>query len=287
MRKFVNYMKHTTMQEKINSIPIYVIMIAFSAFLAYMLGWIILASLSTTKGIFSGDLFVDGLSLNNFRKVLVNSNGLRTIINTLIYTVPSSLLLILICAPAAYALSRFQFKGNKLILQLFIISLSVPGIMITMPVFYHISSLGIFNSRLVIIVLFTANSIPFDTYYLTSYFKNISKSYEESAAIDGAGPIRTFWEIIFPMAKPAVVTLTIFNLIGKWNAYFLPLIFANTPSMRPVGVWLETNITAMVSTGDYGGMFASVVLAAAPTIILYLFLSNKVLQGVDQGGVKG
>ncbi|MBA5729901.1 carbohydrate ABC transporter permease [Aerococcaceae bacterium INB8] len=287
MKTIIKYVRETTLSRELKATPLYIIMIAFSVFMAYMLGWILIASFSTTRGIFLGDLFLDGLSLDNFRKVLVNSDGIRTIINTLIYTIPSSLLLIVICAPAAYVLSRYNFKGNKFIQQLFVLSLSVPGIMITMPIFYHISSLGIFNSRLVLILLFTANSIPFDTYYLSAYFKNISSSYEQSAALDGASQIRTFWEIIFPMAKPAVVTLTIFNLIGKWNSYFLPLIFANTAEMRPIGVWLESNISSMVTTGDYGGMFASVVLAAAPTIILYMFLSNFVLRGVDQGGVKG
>ena len=267
--------------------PAYIILIAFTVFMAYMLGWILFASFSSTRGIFTGSLFQDGLNLDSYRQILFNSNGLLTIFNTLIYTVPSSLLLIIICAPAAYVLARFEFKGNKLTQQLMVIALSVPGIMITMPLFFHFSSLGVHDSRLVIILLFTANSIPFDVYFLTAYYKNLSYSYEESAAIDGAGPLRTFWEIMFPMAKPAIITITIFNLIGKWNAYFLPLIFANTPGMRPVGVWLETTITSMITTGNYSGMFAAVVLAASPTIILYFFLANRLLQGVEQNGVKG
>ena len=282
----MNKSKKFNINNLLKSFPAYVIMLIFAVFLMYMLGWILLASFSNTRGIFTGSLVSEGLNLNNYKNIL-DGSGLKVVLNTLLYTIPSSILLVIICSPAAYVLSRYKFPGNGLIQQLFIVSLSVPGIMITMPIFYHISSLGIFNSRWILVLLYTANSVPFDTYYLMAYFKNISASYEESAALDGAGQIRTFWEIIFPMAKPAVVTLTIFNLIGKWNAYFLPLIFANTPSMRPVGVWLEQSITSMVSVGDYGGMFASVVIAAAPTVVLYIILANRVIDGVDQGGVKG
>ena len=287
MDRVNHFFKNFHIKKQLKFTPYYIIMAAFVAFLAYMLGWILVASMSTTRNIFSGDLLADGLSLDNFRTVLLNSNGLTTILNTLIYTIPSTLLLIVICAPAAYCLARYDFKLNKTFQQLIVIALTVPGIMITMPVFYHISSLGITDSRLVLILLFTANSIPFDIYFLMGYYKNISTTYEESAALDGSGPLRTFWEIMFPMAKPAIVTLTIFNLIGKWNAYFLPLIFANTPEMRPIGVWLQTTINSMVVTGNYGGMFAAVVIASLPTIIVYAFLSKKITAGANEGGIKG
>ena len=287
MDRVNHFIKNFHIKKQLKLTPYYIIMAAFVAFLAYMLGWVLVASMSTTRNIFSGDLLADGLSLENFRTVLLNSNGLTTILNTLIYTIPSTLLLIVICAPAAYCLARYDFKLNKTFQQLIVIALTVPGIMITMPVFYHISSLGITDSRLVLILLFTANSIPFDTYFLMGYYKNISTTYEESAALDGSGPLRTFWEIMFPMAKPAIVTLTIFNLIGKWNAYFLPLIFANTPEMRPIGVWLQTTINSMVVTGNYGGMFAAVVIASLPTIVVYAFLSRKITGGANEGGIKG
>lgn len=284
MMNIKNSMKRFNLKNQMKLTPAYIVMLIFVVFVAYLFGWIFLASFSTTRGIFTGDLFKEGLNIENYKHLIANSNGALTIFNTLVYTIPSTILLILICSPAAYILSRFEFKGNRLTQQLFVVALSVPAIMITMPLYYHLSELGVANSRLVIILLFTANSIPFDVYFLTAYFKNVSRSYEEAAAIDGAGPFRTFWFIIFPMAKPAVITLTIFNLIGKWNAYFLPLIFANTSEMRPVGVWLQQSVTAMEATGNYAGMFAAVVLAAAPTMILYFFLTNKLLDGAKQGG---
>ena len=165
------FFKNFHIKKELKLTPYYIIMAAFVAFLAYMLGWILVASMSNTRNIFSGDLFADGLSLDNFRTVLLNSNGRTTIFNTLIYTIPSTLLLIVICAPAAYCLARYDFKLNKTFQQLIVIALTVPGIMITMPVFYHLSSLGITDSRLVLILLFTANSIPFDIYFLMGYYK--------------------------------------------------------------------------------------------------------------------
>lgn len=275
------------MKQQMRLTPAYIIMISFVVFMAWLLGWVLIASLSNTRSIFSGNLLSEGLTLDNFRLILQSTGGLKTLYNTLIYTVPTSILLILICAPAAYALSRFDFPGNKLSQQLIVTALTIPGIMITMPLYYHLSSMGIMHSRFIIVLLFTTNSIPYNTYFLMGFYKNISTSYEESASIDGASVLRTFWEVIFPMSKPAVVTLTIFNLIGKWNSYLLPLIFANTPEMRPVAVWMTQTIDGMIATGNYAGMFATVVVGAAPTIILYMFLSRYITGGTGEGGVKG
>ncbi|MCL2880744.1 MAG: ABC transporter permease subunit, partial [Treponema sp.] len=119
------------------------------------------------------------------------------------------------------------------------------------------------------------------------FFKNLSFSYEEAAAIDGCSPVRTFWKIMFPLAQPGLVTLTIFNFISIWNEFFISLIFANRPAVRPLSVGLYNMIQSMRYTGDWGGMFASVVIVFLPTFILYIFLSDRIIQGVTAGAIKG
>ena len=107
------------------------------------------------------------------------------------------------------------------------------------------------------------------------------------AAIDGCSPMRTFWTIMFPLAQPGIITVSIFNFITVWNEYFMSLIFANKTAVRPVAVGLYNMISAMRYTGDWGGMFASVVIVFLPTFILYLFLSEKIIRGVTGGAIKG
>jgi len=123
--------------------------------------------------------------------------------------------------------------------------------------------------------------------FLLSFFSNLSSAYEQAAAIDGCSPMKTFWLIMFPMAQPGIITVTIFNFINVWNEYFMSLIFANSDKLRPVAVGLYSMINAMKYTGDWAGMFASVVIVFLPTFILYLFLSEKIIAGITGGGLKG
>jgi N-acetylglucosamine transport system permease protein len=99
--------------------------------------------------------------------------------------------------------------------------------------------------------------------------------------------MRTFWTIMLPLAQPGIITVSIFNFINIWNEYFMSLIFANSNATRPVAVGLYSMINSMKYTGDWAGMFASVIIVFLPTFLLYLFLSEKIIAGVTGGGIKG
>lgn len=92
---------------------------------------------------------------------------------------------------------------------------------------------------------------------------------------------------MFPLAQSALITVTIFNFIAKWNEYFMALVFANKSELRPIGVGLYQTIKSMMNSGDWAGMFASVIIVFIPTLIIYLFLSEKIVNGITAGGVKG
>lgn len=162
-----------------------------------------------------------------------------------------------------------------------------PNIMIVMPLFSIVSALNLSGTHFTLIFLYTACSVPYTTFFLLTFFKGISTSFEEAAAIDGCGPIQCFWKIMFPLAQPAIVTVSIFNFIGKWNEYFMALIFANKSNLRPIGVGLYQTVTSMMNSGDWAGMFASVVIVFIPTVVIYAFLSDKIISGVTAGGNKG
>lgn len=265
----------------------YLLGIIWSLFTIFMIGWVIAASFSTTKEIFTGKLLSSGLHFENYIKVLFKNKILRNLINSVIYTVPSCLFSIALSAPAAYCLSRFQFKGSAVIKKLIIIKLGVPGIMIIMPLFSLVSTLKLGGSHFTLIFIYTASSVPYTTFFLTTFFKGISTTYEEAAAIDGCGPVTCFWKIMFPLARSAIMTVLIFNFISRWNEYFMALIFANKAELRPVGVGLYQTVTSMMNSGDWAAMFASVVIIFIPTVFIYIFLSNKIVSGVTSGGVKG
>ncbi|AEV29323.1 ABC-type sugar transport system, permease component [Sphaerochaeta pleomorpha str. Grapes] len=264
-----------------------VLIILWCIFTFVLVGWIVAASLSTTKGIFSNKIFSSGFHPQNYLTALVKHKVGRYFINSIIYTGFSIVGIILVAAPAAYVLARFRFKANMPLQNMFMTALGIPAIMIILPLFGMFTKLQLTNSRTSLVVLYICLNVPFTIFFLISFFKNISTSFEEAAAIDGCGPMRTFWSIIFPLAQSGIITVSIFNFITVWNEYFIALIFANKTELRPVAVGLYSMVQSMRYIGDWAGMFAAVVIVFLPTFIIYLFLSEKIIAGVTGGAIKG
>ena len=250
-----------TLLYKARKFPGYTLLTLWVVFTFMLVGWVVFASLSTSSEIFSDHMFKfkTGFHFENYIKAWKTQKVSVFFMNSLLYTLISCTLIVIIAAPAAYVLSRFKFKGNLLLQNMFASAL----------------------------FLYIAINVPFALFYLLAFFKNLSFTYEEAAAIDGCPPMRTFWTIMFPLAQPGIITVSIFNFITIWNEYFMSLIFANKTAVRPVAVGLYNMISAMRYTGDWGGMFASVVIVFLPTFILYLFLSEKIINGVTGGAIKG
>jgi N-acetylglucosamine transport system permease protein len=277
------------LKQKLSAAIGYAIVGLWVLFTFVLIGWVFFASLSISPEIYSDHMFKfkTGFHFENYIKAWTTQKVSVFFMNSLIYTLVSCTAIILIASPAAYALSRFSFRGNALLQNMFAAALGIPVIMIIMPLFGLVSSMRLTNNRWVLMFLYTAMNVPFAVFFLLAFFRNLSFSYEEAAAIDGCTPVGTFWKIIFPMAQPGLITVTIFNFITIWNEYFMSLIFANRSAVRPVAVGLYGMIQSMRYTGDWGGMFASVVIVFLPTFILYIFLSEKIIKGVTAGAIKG
>ncbi len=275
--------------KQLKLLPGYILVVGYFLFTVVAIGWIIVASLSTTPEIFKGEIFAfeSGLHPENYANALFKHDVASYFANSMLYTFASAFLIIVIAAPASYALARYNFFGNRVVQSLFISGLGIPIVMLVMPLFGLIANAGLTNNRAVLIVLFLGLILPFTTYYLLTFFQKISKDFAEAASIDGCGPIKTFWLVMLPLAQPGIITVTIFNFITIWNEYFVSLIFANDPSLRPVAVGLFNMINSMKYVGDWAGLFAAVTIVFLPTFILYLFLSEKIIAGVTAGGLKG
>ena len=279
--------------NELKMLPGYLIIIAWVLFTFVLLGWVLCASLSTTPEIFAGNVgkFVSGLHFENYVKAWGSQNVSKIFSNSLVYSLISCAVLVIICAPCAYVLSRFKFIGNSAIQSGFVAAMGVPVAMIVLPLFCVIAQLHLVDNgiknRLVLLFLYIGINVPYTTIFLLNFFANLSRSFEEAAEIDGCPPTQIFWKIMFPMAQPGLITVTIFNFINIWNEYFLSLIFANSDKMRPVAVGLYSMINSMKYTGDWSGMFAAVVIVFLPTFLLYIFLSEKIIAGVTASGVKG
>lgn len=284
-------MKHlnSAARKHLRLTPGYVLLVVWCAFTAVMVGWVVLASLSTTKEIFNGTMFQfeSGLHFENYKNALFSHNVAKYFLNSVLYTILSCAGVVLVGAPASYALARIRFRGNRLLLNLFVVGMSVPVVMLILPLYSALSRMGLTNSRSAITILYIFMTVPFTVFFLYSFFQSLPGDFEEAAAIDGCGPVRIFWRIMFPLAQPGVVTVVIFNFITIWNEYFLAYVLVDDPTLKPVAVGLYTMVQSMKYAGDWSAMFAAVVIVFMPTFLLYLFLSDKIIAGITGGGVKG
>ena len=269
-------------------LPGYLIVLVWVAFTAVMLCWIVGASLSTSREIFSGQIykFASGFHWENYITAWKAQNVSIFFKNSLLYSIISCVGVLAISAPAAYVLSRWEFTGGKTLRIGLVIAMSVPIIMVIMPIYSMAVKLGI-KGHILLILLYTMIRVPYTTIYLLDFFSTLYRTYEEAAYLDGCSGPNTFLKIMLPLVQPAIVTVTIFNFMSVWNEFFMALIFTSSESMTPVGVGLLNIINSMKYTGNYGGMFAAVIIVFLPTFLLYIFMSEKIIAGVTGGGVKG
>ncbi|MDD3278032.1 MAG: carbohydrate ABC transporter permease [Lachnospiraceae bacterium] len=276
-------------KKELRLLPGYLILSLWIIFTAVLLIWILAASFSTSREIFKGDVFkfASGFHWENYVTAWKTQNVSVFLANSLLYASCAVVGILAISSAAAYVLARFTFLGNKVIKSGFIVAMSIPLIMIILPIFNITTRWGMTGSRLLLIVLYICLNVPYTTTFLMNFFRNLSRSYEEAAAIDGCSPIMTFWRIMLPLAQPGLITVGIFNFLSVWNEYFMALIFASSDNMKSVGTGLFSMVNSLKAVGDYGSLFAAVIIVFLPTFLMYVFLSEKIIAGVTGGGVKG
>lgn len=143
------------------------------------------------------------------------------------------------------------------------------------------------NNRFILALIYAATAIPFTVYLLSNFFSSISKSYEEAAYLDGAGYFRTMVDVIIPMAKPAVITVILFNFLAFWNEYILAMTIMTDKAKRTLPVGLINLQQAARGAANYGRLYAGLVLVMLPTLILYIMVQKQLTQGMMVGGEKG
>ena len=265
------YHERINWKKEARLLPGYIIVILWCVFTAVMVFWVFGASLSTSREIFSGKVleFATGFHWENYITAWQTQNVSVFFANSLLYATVSCAGVLLISAPSAYVLSRWNFTCSRTIRLGLLISMSVPAIMIIMPL-YTLAVQWHLKGRILLIALYILMRVPYTTMYLLDFFSTLSRSYEEAAYLDGCPPAQTFWRIMLPLVQPAVVTVTIFNFLSVWNEFFMALIFTSDESMTPVGVGLLQIVNSMKYTGNYGGMFAAVMIVFLPTFLLYI-----------------
>lgn len=285
-------MTQTTKQQTrswawLRQIPSYLFLGAWSLFTIFAISWVVMASLKSNREVFREPLKLPTeIQFENYERAWSASKLGTNFGNSIIIVGISVAVILAVSAPAAYVLSRAQFKGRGLLTMIYIAGIGIPYPLLFIPLFAMMAWLGLTNSRLGLIIVYVSLSIPFTVYILTGFFGTLPRELEDSAVIDGCNDYQVFWHVMLPLASPGMLTAAIFNFIGLWNEFQLALIFIQDPEQRPLSLGLYAMKNAMTYTGDWAGLFAGVVLVMVPTIGLFILLSERMISGITMGSVK-
>lgn len=203
--------------------------------------------------------------------------------NSLIVTGISVPLVLALSSLAAYGLTRFEFAAGKWIYLFFLAGLLIPVQLTVLPTVFQLKTLHINDTHAGLIVTYVALGLPFSVFLMTGFMRTLPRELVEAAHLDGAGEFRGFWDILMPLARPALATVAILNGVSIWNEFFLALILAPDVPTLQVGV---NNLRGYYST-DWGNIFAGVTLSALPVLVAYWLLTKQFIRGLSAGALKG
>lgn len=286
--------------DRIYKIFIYVALITLAVMIIVPVAWVFMASIKENSEFYGNPWALPlGVHLQNFADAWSKARMGEYMLNSVVVTALALVLLLVIALPAAYALSRFRFRGRKFLNVAFMAGLFINVNYIVVPIFLmlvdgdtwlrKIFGTGILlNNIVVLAIVYASTALPFTIYLLSGYFATLPHDFEEASYIDGAGYATTMVRVIFPMAQPSIITVILFNFLSFWNEYIIAMTLLSDPKgakTLPVGLMQLTQ--AQQAATEYGQLYAGLVLVMLPTLILYICVQKKLTQGMTLGGLKG
>lgn len=245
----------------------------------------IISSLKTKLDIFSDPFALPkNPQWSNYVIAWKDANMSAYFINSVIQSGSTVILTSLISTMAAYALARFDFKLNKVLVLVFMLGMMVPMHTILVPVSYIIGLFNLKNNIFALVLVYVAFNLPFSIMVMITFMKGVNRSLEEAAIIDGANYFQIYSKIMIPITLPAISTISIFNFMGAWNNILFPLLFINDKRLRPISLGL-LNFNGERGS-EYGLMMAGIVITVAVPLAIYLLFQEKVESGLAAGAVK-
>jgi raffinose/stachyose/melibiose transport system permease protein len=234
---------------------------------------------------FTGLAFPRALHFENYTMAIERSNFWRAFMNTVKATIPGILLLLVICPPAAYVLGRNSSKLYNAIYVAFMAALLIPFQSIMLPIYINLKALHLNNTILGLTLARSAFSISINMLVITGFVKNVPNEMEEAASIDGCGPFRTFWVIVFPLLSPVIASMLVMNALSSWNDFTLSFIILMKKNVETLPVMLF-NFFGQYSV-ELNYAFAAASISMLPVLLFYLLMQKYIISGVTAGAVKG
>jgi len=276
----------------------HIALVVWTILVVVPLGWTFLASFKSEDEIFSGAWTLPAVPRwDNWARAWDQAHVGQYFLNSVIVVACSTFGTMLLGSMAAYVLARYRFRGNRAIYLLFVSGLAFPVYLALTPLFFVVQNIGQIpvigpflglNTHGGLILVYIAYSLPFTVFFLAAFFRTLPTAVAEAAFVDGASHTRVFFQIMLPMARPGIVSVTIFNILGQWNQYQLPLVLLSGEARDK---WVLTQGIASISTAagydaDWSALFAALSMAILPMIIVYTVFQRQIQAGLTAGALK-
>jgi raffinose/stachyose/melibiose transport system permease protein len=264
----------------------YLVMIGFALLALFPVVLTFINAFKKRRAIFTAPLMPptpQTFSLEGFQTVFERTNFGYYMINSLVVTLVSMALILLLGAMAAWALSEYNFRGSTVLGIYLALGIMIPIRLGTVSILRLVVGLGLINTLVALILVYTAMGIPLTVFVLQQFMRQVPSELKAAARVDGASEYRIFW-LVLPLVAPAVATVAVFTMIPIWNDLWFPLILAPGESTKTVTLGAQQFLGQFVS--DWNAVLSSLSLAMLPIIVLYLLFSRQLIRGLTSGAVK-
>lgn len=265
-----------------------IFLILVAVFMLYPLLWNVISSFKTNTE-FLTDPFAwpQGFAWDNYVRAYLKSKLSVNIWNS-VYVVVLTLGIILVCAvPCSYCLVRYKFFGSRFIMSVYTAAIFIQATYILIPLFLQMNKLHMLNNLTGLSIVYATMQFPFSIFLLSGFLRGIPRDYEEAAMLDGCTPLGVLVRIIVPLARSGIVTVCMISAMAAWNEYPVALVALSDPAKQTLPVGLANLYEIQRYSTDWGALFAALVLALLPTVIMFSIGQKQLLRGIAVGGIKG
>lgn len=266
---------------------LYIMLTLFCCLIIFPLLIVLSSSLRSPDNMISPLLLFQEFSLDSYINAFTKMKYPKQLLNSIMTTGGSVFLVVMFSTMAAYPISRIKQKTSRFLYYFFIAGLIIPSQMVIVPIAQMFGRLSLPNTRFTPMIMFITCSLPFSIFLLTGFMKGVPVEIEESAYIDGCGLWKRFISVVFPLLKPAVVSVVITQGMWIWNDYFYPMIFISKSDQYSLPVGMIQFLGDRENPAQWNTLFAACVLCALPLILLFAVLQKQFINGIAAGAVKG
>jgi len=265
----------------------YLLVVAIIVFNLFPFVWALLSSFRPSSELFSTKLLPTVLTLDHYAAVFKDARFVAALGNSVIVAGSTVVIALALGSLCAYALGRLPFRFKGAVLYLILTMTMFPTISVLSGLFVMLKTLDLFNSRQGLILTYLIFTMPFTIWVMTQYFRSLPRELEEAAYVDGASPLKVFWDILLPLTMPGLVSTGLLAFIQAWNEFLFALTFTVTDTMKTVPVVISQFSGSTSFEQPWGSIMAGSMVVTIPLVILVMIFQYRIVEGLTAGAVKG